>query len=51
MVSNRDQRLEISSAEKRAQRSNIVYPAIDPEADAWQRGIVRQVSLESHPAP
>jgi hypothetical protein len=51
MVSDRDQRLEISSAEKRAQRSNIVYPAIDPEADAWQRGIVRQVSLESHPVP
>ena len=43
MVSERDQRFGVSSAENRQQRADIDYPAIDPEADAWQKGIVVQL--------
>ena len=38
MVAARDQRFKVSSAEKRRQRAGIPAPAIDPDADGWQRG-------------
>jgi hypothetical protein len=28
--------------EKREKRADIEYPPIDPQADAWQKGIVMQ---------
>jgi hypothetical protein len=45
LVTERDKRFEVSSARKREQRSDINYPPIDPEADAWQKGITRQLQL------
>lgn len=42
-VAERDQRFGVSSAEKRQKRADIAYPAIDSEADAWQKGIVVQI--------
>jgi hypothetical protein len=45
MVAERDARFEVSSEENRRDRADIEYPAIDPEADAWQKGIVPQVRL------
>jgi hypothetical protein len=45
LVAERDRRLGISSAEKRAQRSDIRYPVVDTDADAWQKGIALQLSL------
>jgi hypothetical protein len=45
MVADRDQRFDVSSDRKREQRSDIEYPSIDPEADAWQKGIVPQLEL------
>ena len=45
MVADRDQRFDVSSERKREQRSDIEYPPIDPEADAWQKGIVPQLEL------
>jgi hypothetical protein len=44
MVADRDARFEISSAEKKAQRADIVYPIVDTDADAWQKGIVLQLT-------
>jgi hypothetical protein len=43
MLSRRDERLDVSAAENRKNREDIAYPAIDPEADAWQKGIVVQL--------
>lgn len=38
MVAGRDARFNVDSQEKRRQRADIVAPAIDPGADAWQHG-------------
>lgn len=43
MVTERDERFQVSSAEKRRRRADIDYPPVDPEADAWQKGIVVQL--------
>jgi hypothetical protein len=43
MVSARDARLGIDSEEKRKRRADIAVPAIDPGADAWQRGKAIQI--------
>jgi hypothetical protein len=42
MVAERDKRFDVSSVEKREKRADIEYPPIDPQADAWQKGIVMQ---------
>jgi hypothetical protein len=46
MVSERDRRFGVSSAQNRQKRADINYPPIDAEADAWQKGVV--VQLEAH---
>jgi len=38
MVAQRDQRFGITSEDKQRQRADIPTPAIDPGADAWQKG-------------
>jgi len=43
MVAARDKRFDASGAENRKNRADIEYPPIDPEADAWQKGIVVQL--------
>lgn len=45
LIAARDKRFDSSSATKREQRADIQYPPIDPEADAWQKGIVPQLQL------
>jgi hypothetical protein len=45
MVAARDKRFDASSARNREKRADIEYPPIDPDADAWQKGIV--VHLEA----
>lgn len=51
MVAARDRRFDVSSAEKRAKRADLTYPPIDPDADAWQKGIVKQVELMNQSVP
>lgn len=46
MVADRDRRFDVSSAKKREQRADIHYPPIDPEADAWQKGIAPQLRIQ-----
>lgn len=48
MVADRDRRFGVSSAENRRKRADIDYPPIDPDADAWQNGIV--VQLQAAPS-
>lgn len=43
LVSQRDQRLGISSAEEKASRADIPTPAVDPGANAWEHGKVIQL--------
>jgi len=44
MVAARDQRMGIDSAGNRREREGIAAPAIDPGADAWQRGQAWQIA-------
>ncbi len=46
MVSERDGRLRVDSAEKRRDRADIAYPPIDPGADAWRKGVSPQLNLK-----
>jgi hypothetical protein len=43
MVTERDKRFDVSSADNRRKRSDIDYPAIDTDADAWAKGVVLQL--------
>lgn len=42
VIAERDKRFNISTAEKRKNRADIPMPAVDPSADAWQKGEIRQ---------
>ena len=44
MVSARDQRMGIDSAQKRKSREDIAAPAIAPGADSWQQGKAPQIA-------
>lgn len=46
-VQERDQRFDVSSQRKRENRTDITYPVVDTDADAWQKGIALQ--LEARP--
>ena len=43
LVSERDKRFGINSAEKRKSRADIPAPTIEPGADAWRKGDVIQI--------
>ncbi len=43
ILAQRNHRLDVDAAAKRAQRADIPIPTIDPEADAWQQGRVLQL--------
>jgi Protein of unknown function (DUF1264) len=49
LIQERDQRFQVSSAEKRDARRDIATPSIDPEADAWQKGATRQLDWVAKP--
>jgi hypothetical protein len=42
-VESRDRRFGIDSQAKRAERTDIPAPAVDPQADAWQHGTAIQI--------
>ena len=42
LLAGRDKRFGISTAEKRKQREDIPMPAVDPGANAWEKGVLRQ---------
>ena len=45
LLADRDQRFDISNAELRQKRSDIPYPQIDAQADAWTKGVVMQLRI------
>lgn len=45
LLAERDKNFDISTEEKRKQRENIPMPDVDPLANAWQHGEVRQLQI------
>jgi hypothetical protein len=50
LVKARDQRFDISTADKRRNRSDISAPPVQPGANAWQKGEIRQLQVVDKPA-
>ncbi|WP_448959783.1 OBAP family protein [Larkinella arboricola] len=51
LVAQRDQRFNISTAEKRQNRADIPSPAVQPGANAWEQGEVRQLKVSDDKQP
>ena len=49
LLEARDQRVGISTAEKKKNRADIPMPSVDPLANAWERGEIRQFVITSSP--
>lgn len=49
MLAERDARFGISSQQRRQARADIPMPAVDPAANAWERGQTVQTTLEEKP--
>ena len=45
LLSARDKRFNVSSAEKKKNRADIPMPIVDPMANAWEKGEVRQLVI------
>lgn len=45
LLAGRDERFDVSSAELRQKRSDIPYPQVDAQADAWTKGVVMQLQM------
>ncbi|MFL6575217.1 MAG: DUF1264 domain-containing protein, partial [Povalibacter sp.] len=46
LLTERDKRFGVSSAQNRERRADIQYPSVDPDANAWERNIVVQLRAE-----
>ncbi|MFD1139802.1 OBAP family protein [Larkinella insperata] len=51
LVAQRDQRFNISTAKKRQNRADIPAPAVQPGANAWEQGEVRQLKVSDDKQP
>jgi hypothetical protein len=49
LLAARDKRFNISSAEKRKNREDIPVPPVDPMANAWEKGELRQITITDKP--
>jgi hypothetical protein len=47
LVADRDKRFHISTEEKKKNRSDIPTPSIDPLANSWEKGEIRQLIISS----
>jgi hypothetical protein len=47
LLSERDKRFNISSAEKKKNREDIPIPNVDPMANAWEKGEIRQLVISN----
>jgi hypothetical protein len=48
LLNDRDKRFNISTAEKKKNREDIPMPTVDPAANAWEKGEVRQLVLATN---
>lgn len=49
LLADRDKRFRVSSEGVKKKRRDIAVPAIDPGADAWERGEIRQFTISGKP--
>lgn len=49
LLTARDQRFNISSKDKKEKRSDIPMPVVDPLANAWEKGEIRQFIISDKP--
>ena len=49
LLSARDQRFSVSAAKKKKQREDIPMPLVDPAANAWEKGEIRQFTISNQP--
>lgn len=45
LLDERDKRLDVSTAEKKKNREDIPMPPVDPMANAWEKGHLRQFAI------
>lgn len=50
LLDKRDENFNVSTADKRKQREYIPVPEVDPSANAWEKGEVRQIQI-THSIP
>jgi hypothetical protein len=48
LLADRDKRFNISTAEKKKKREDIPMPVVDPMANAWEKGAVRQLIITNN---
>lgn len=48
LLADRDKRFGISAAEKKKNRADIPMPIVDPGANAWEKGQVRQIVIANN---
>jgi hypothetical protein len=48
LLVDRDKRFNISTAEKKKNREDIPMPVVDPMANAWEKGEIRQLAIISN---
>ena len=49
LLADRDKRFKVSTAEKKKNREDIPMPSVDPLANAWEKGEVRQIMITDRP--
>lgn len=47
LLRQRDQRFDIDSKKRKAERADIPKPKVDPLANAWEKGRIRQLSISN----
>lgn len=45
LLAERDKRFNISTQKKKENRSDIPMPQVDPLANAWEKGEIRQLQI------
>lgn len=48
LLADRDRRFGVSTSDKRNKRQDIPMPAVDKDANAWQRGTIRQFDISAN---
>ena len=48
LLADRDKRFKISTEEKKKNRADIPMPSVDPMANAWEKGEVKQLVISDN---
>jgi hypothetical protein len=49
LIADRDRRFKVNTQERKKNRANLPLPDVDPDANSWEKGIMRQFILTNHP--